>query len=155
MDDIAVARAIHVLAVVVWIGGVSMVTTVVFKATRDAAEGVRLFEAVESRFSRQAHIAVLLAGASGFYMVERLDLWNRFADPAYWWMHAMVAIWLLFTLVLFVAEPLFLHRWFAERARRDPQGALRLARRFHWILLTLSLVTIFGAVAGSHGFFLF
>ena len=66
----------------------------------------------------------------------------------------MVAIWLLFTLVLFVAEPLFLHRWFAERARLDPKGALRLARRFHWILLTLSLVTIFGAVAGSHGFFL-
>jgi hypothetical protein len=28
--------------------------------------------------------------ASGFYMVERLDLWDRFRDIEFWWMHAMV-----------------------------------------------------------------
>lgn len=58
---------------------------------------------------------------------------------------------LLFTLVLFVLEPLFLHRWFSRRAKEDPGNALRLASRFHWILLALSLVTIAGAAAGSHG----
>jgi hypothetical protein len=34
MDDIAVARAIHVFAVVVWIGGVAMVTTVILPLVR-------------------------------------------------------------------------------------------------------------------------
>ena len=34
MDDIAVARALHVLAVVIWIGGVSMATTVMLPAIR-------------------------------------------------------------------------------------------------------------------------
>ena len=37
--DIAVARALHVLAIVVWIGGVSMATTVVLPALRRGALG--------------------------------------------------------------------------------------------------------------------
>jgi hypothetical protein len=39
MDDIAIARAIHVFAVVVWIGGVAMVTTVVLPIVRRGREG--------------------------------------------------------------------------------------------------------------------
>jgi hypothetical protein len=34
MDDVAIARALHVLAVVIWIGGVAMVTMVVLPAGR-------------------------------------------------------------------------------------------------------------------------
>ena len=34
MSDLAFARALHVLAVVFWIGGVAMVTTVLLPATR-------------------------------------------------------------------------------------------------------------------------
>jgi hypothetical protein len=66
-------------------------------------------------------------------------------------MHAMVAIWAVFSLVLFILEPLFLHRWFAQRAKRDPAGTLALVTRFHRVLLLASLITIAGAVAGSHG----
>jgi uncharacterized membrane protein len=155
MDDLTIARAIHVLAIVWWIGGVAMVTTVVLPTALGSASGVAFFERAEKRFAGQARIATLLAGASGFYMVERLDLWDRFAMIEYWWMAAMVGLWLLFTLVLFVAEPWFLDRWFRRRAAVDPQAALALAQRFHWFLLALSLLTIFGAVAGSHGFILF
>ena len=155
MDDVAVARAIHVLAVVVWIGGVAMVTAVILPLALKSPDGVRLAAAVEARFGRIAQAATLLAGLSGLHMTARLDLWGRFADPAYWWMHAMVGLWLVFTAILFVAEPLFLHRWFEARARYDPIGTLLLVRRFHWVLLTLSLITVFGAVAGSHGLFLF
>jgi hypothetical protein len=67
-------------------------------------------------------------------------------------MHAMVAVWLLFTLMLFVAEPLFLHRWFLEAATRHPERTFRRIERLHWVLLTISLLTVLGAVAGSHGF---
>jgi uncharacterized membrane protein len=156
MDDLALARALHVLAVVVWIGGVAMVTSVVLPAARGMAkpeERVAFFETVERRFAFEARIATLLAGATGFYMTYRLDVWDRFLDLGFWWMHAMVVVWVVFTLVLFVLEPLFLHRWFLQRARRDPDGTFRLVERLHWLLLTLSLITVFGAVAGAHGAF--
>ena len=155
MEIAGIARALHVLAVVVWIGGVAMVTTVLLPAVRrqaKAGEQVELFERLESRFAAQARWTTLLAGATGFWLAWHFDLWTRFAGARYWWMHAMVAVWLLFTLMLFVVEPLFLHRRLLERSKRDGPGTLTLIQRFHWVLLVLSLVTVFGAVAGSHGY---
>jgi hypothetical protein len=114
-------------------------------------DGARFAEAVEHRFAWQARIVTLLVGISGFYMVARTDLWDRFGDAAYWWMHAMVGIWAIFTLILFVAEPLLLRRWFEARAASRPEATLALVQRAHWILLMLSVITILGAVVGSHG----
>ncbi len=157
MDDLAVARALHVLAVMLWIGGVGLVTTVLLPALRhsvDPAQGVAVFEAVERRFGLQARLSILLAGLSGLYMLVRMDAWYRFTSPPYWWMHAMVLVWLIFTVMLFVLEPFVLHRRLAARARRDPERTLRTLQRFHAILLVLSLLTVLGAVAGSHGLLL-
>lgn len=154
MDDLAVARALHVLAVVLWIGGVAFVTTVLLPAARgqsDPARRIEWFERAERRFAGQARIATLIAGATGFWMTHGLDLWWRFAEPRYWWMHAMVAIWVLFTAMLFVLEPLVLHRWFGRRAAAAPDATFRLIERMHRVLLLASLTTIAGAVAGSHG----
>ncbi len=157
-DDLALARALHILAVVVWIGGVSMATTVALPAVRRGALGadrLAAFHAFEQRFVWQARVAVVMVGLSGFYMVERLDLWSRFADAHFWWMHAMVLVWSLFFLVLFVGEPLVLHRYFPQWARRDPERAFAALHRVHVVLLMLAIVTIFGAMAGSHGWLLF
>lgn len=154
MDHGLIARALHVLAVVLWIGGVGFVTTVLLPAVRrlkTPPDRVAFFDAVERRFAWQARATTVLAGATGFFMTSQLDLWNRFVSAAYWWMHAMVAVWLLFTIMLFVAEPLFLHRWFDERAKSDPEGTFDLIERMHRLLLLVSLITILGAVAGSHG----
>jgi uncharacterized membrane protein len=125
MDDVTIARAIHVLAIVFWIGGVAMVTTVLLPAVqrfKSAEERVAFFERVERRFAWQARVTTLIAGVSGFYMVDRLGLWTSCFSIEYWWLIAMVSIWLLFTAMLFGAEPLFLNRWFKERAK--PQKAL-------------------------------
>ena len=154
MDDVTIALAIHVLAVVLWIGGVAVVTTVLLPAVKrfkSAEERIVFFETIERRFAWQSRGTTLLAGASGFYMAYRLNLWREFLTIEYWWLDAMVAVWLLFTLMLFIAEPLFLGRWFEARARRAPETTFALLQRFHCVLLMLSLVTILGAVAGSHG----
>ena len=154
MLELGLARVLHVVGVVLWIGGVAMVTTVILPAVRrfkSPEEQVAFFEEVENRFAWQARATTLITGLSGFYLVHLLGAWSRFAEPAYWWMHAMVLVWVLFTVMLFVLEPLVLHRWFLRRAERDPVGVFRLIRRMHWVLLTLSLVTVAGAVAGSHG----
>ncbi len=155
MDDISLARALHVVSVVVWIGGVGFVTTVMLPAIRSreaAEERLPFFDDFERRFAWQARITTVLAGLTGLYMLVRLDLWYRFLEVSFWWMHAMALVWLLFTLMLFVAEPLFLHRWIMARARTAPESTFRLVQQLHRILLALSLVTVFGAVAGSHGF---
>jgi len=154
MDDVTIALAIHVLAVVFWIGGVAMVTTVLLPTVRrlkSAEDRIAFFAAIEHRFAWQARGTTLLAGASGFYMVHRLNLWSRFPTAEYWWLSAMVAVWFLFTLMLFIIEPLFLRRRLTSSARRAPERSFAQIRIFHWILLMLSLVTIFGAVAGSRG----
>lgn len=154
MDDLTIARALHVIAVVHWIGGVAMVTAVILPAVArmEAKERrLALFEAIEGRFSAQAKVSVTVAGLSGFYMTHRLAAWDRFLDPGFWWMHAMVLVWALFTVVLFVAEPLVLDAWFRRRAARDPEGTFAIVRRAHWLLLSVSAVTVAAAVLGAHG----
>jgi len=154
MMDYALPRVLHVLAVVLWIGGVAFVTTVLLPAVRrmkSPEERVAFFEEVEGRFATQARATTLLAGATGFYLLHRLSAWSWFVEPSRWYLHAMVAVWLVFTLMLFVFEPLFLHRWFRQRATHDPEGTFRFIQRMHIVLLTISLVATAGAVAGSHG----
>ena len=147
MDDFILARAVHILSVLMWIGGVAFVTTALMPAIRRSIPPERQleeFHRFEGRFAPQAAISVLLAGASGFWMTWRADLWSRFADPHYWWMHAMVAVWLAFALMLFVVEPLFLHKRMA--ASPDPARDFRQMERLHRVALVLSLVTVAGAV---------
>ena len=111
MADVAIARALHVLAVVIWLGGVAM--------------------------------------------VARLDLWDRFAMPEFWWMHAMVCLWALFSLILFVAEPLIAHHWLEREAATRSDAAFARLHRLHWVLLVLGALTILAAVAGSNGLVLY
>ena len=176
MDGLIAARVLHVLGVVLWIGGVALVTTVLLPAAqrlKAPGERAELFESIERRFALQARVTTLVTGASGLYLVHALDLWGRFARLEYWWMHAMVTVWALFTLMLFVIEPLGRRR-LSTRLTNNAMGGVgdrggaadtgtgrdsdrRFARivRVHWILLAVSLATIAGAVAGSHGYLLF
>ena len=154
MDPAILARALHALGVVLWIGGVAFVTTVLLPSVRRLKtpdERVAFFEAIEGRFAWQARGTTLLVGTTGFYLAHAWNLWERFASAAYWWMHAMVAVWALFTVMLFIAEPLFLHRWVLEAATREPERTFRRIERLHRVLLTVSVLTVLGAVAGSHG----
>ena len=154
MDDFTIARIVHVVAVLFWIGGVGFVTWVVMPTIRQsesAADRLGKFHAIEGRFAGQAKLWVLFAGASGFWMVHRADMWSRFADPGFWWMYAMVALWAVFTLMLFVIEPVFLHRRLATS--QTPQDDFQRMERVHHILVALALITLAGAVGGSHGLF--
>jgi len=154
MTDFGIARALHLIMVVLWIGGVGMVTTVLLPGIRRSHppdERFAAFHAIEARFASQSRWTTALAGFSGFYMLWRIDGWDRFSSPSFWWMHAMVLTWLVFIAMLFVAEPLFLHRVLERRAVRDPEATYRIVERLHWMLLALSLITVAGAAAGVAG----
>jgi uncharacterized membrane protein len=155
MEYLILARVLHVIAVVLWIGGVSMVTTVIIPAVKkmkSKEEQIETFEKIEGRFALQAKITTLITGISGFYMVYVLDAWNRFLESRYWWFHTMVIVWVLFTIVLYILEPFILHKLFKKYANKNPEKTFNIMHKAHWILLILSLITIAGAVAGSHGF---
>lgn len=158
MEYLTLARVIHVLAVILWIGGVGMVTTVIIpaiKRMRSPEEQIETFEKIEGRFAIQAKITTLITGITGFYMLHVLDGWDRYFDFRFWWIHAMTLVWIIFTLVLYVLEPLVLHKLFKKYAKKDAGRTFNLIHRAHWFLLLLSLITTMGAVAGSHGWFFF
>jgi hypothetical protein len=95
-------------------------------------------------------VSIPLAGATGLWMAWRLDLWSLFGNVTFWWMDAMVLLWAVFMLIVFVVEPLAQKRT-AAMAAQDPAAMLVRLSRAHRVLLAAGIVTIFGAVAGVHG----
>ena len=92
-----------------------------------------------------------MAGASGLYMTYKLDAWDRFSQLQYFWMHAMVFLWILFFLALFIIEPFILKNH--GRMVKDGHNIsnLRKTQIVHLIILTLSLITVTVSVLGAHG----
>lgn len=147
-----IARALHVIAVVLWIGGVAFVTTVLIPAIRNTQSPenrLSLFEVLEGKFGFQAKLTTLLTGLSGFYMLYTMNAWSSMQ----WWVHLMIFIWVIFTVVLFVLEPLFLHKWFHRQAEKNSERAFFFLQVMHVILLSISLAAVFSGVAGVHGLF--
>ncbi|MFC4296303.1 hypothetical protein ACFO0A_14695 [Novosphingobium tardum] len=154
MDDFEIARSLHVLAVVMWIGGVAFVTTVIFPAVRrsnEAHDQLSAFEAIERNFAPQARVWVLVAGLTGFWMVYRANLWTWFLAPHNWWLQAMLGLWLIFATMLFILEPLVIHR--RMKASTRPEADFNRLERMHRVLFVIGLIVIVGGVGGVHGLF--
>lgn len=137
--------AIHVLSVVWWIGGVFTVTTSLLPlfSGLPADERIQWIKRFEGGFANQARIAVLLAGISGFWMYVLLPG----AITHTWWIGLMLLVWVLFAIMLFVAEPLRLPA---------KLGVIQNPRKFlalHAVLLTLALAAVAGGVIGARGGF--
>ncbi|HEX7348116.1 MAG TPA: hypothetical protein VF264_00505 [Rhodanobacteraceae bacterium] len=138
--------AIHVLSVVWWIGGVFTVTTSllpIFNRLPPDARIQRIRE-FEGRFANQARIAVLLAGLTGFWMLKLRFGWAGFHLP---WIGLMLIVWVLFMVMLFVAEPLKLPKKLG--LIQKPHAFLGL----HAVLLILALAAIAGGMIGANGGF--
>ena len=141
--------AIHVLGVVWWIGGVAMVTATLLPIFNRLPEPERIqrMRELERRFANQARAAVVLVGISGFWMLGITGGLARLRFAYGWWIDLMLLVWVVFTVMLFVAEPL-----------RVPAkiGLARKPGRFlalHAMLLTLALLAIACGVIGARGGF--
>jgi len=154
-EQFVLARVLHVVAIVMWIGGVAFVTTILIPSLKllpNEQDRMQMFERLEGRFAFQAKLTTLLTGISGLWMLDYLDAWSRYFEPQFWWLHLMTFIWFIFSLVLFVLEPLFLHKLFHSMAVQDSEQAFRKLHIMHIILLSLSLLAIAGGMAGAHGY---
>jgi uncharacterized membrane protein len=154
-NNFVIARVIHILAITFWIGGVAFVTTILIPSIRrikSNEDRLALFESLEGKFAFQAKFTTLLTGLSGLYMLSFMDAWSQFLSVEFWWLHLMTMVWVIFTLVLFVLEPLFLHQWFRTKAIENSDKSFAALQLMHTILLSLSLLAIAGALGGSHGY---
>lgn len=156
MDSLILARAIHILSIVIWMGGVTFVTLILIPLLRRSSfigDQLPIFNLIENRFAAIARAMVLLAGLSGVYMTYRLDAWSRFSELRFFWMHAMVLVWLMFFMALFVIEPFFLKNHGRMVKGEGGISDLRKTQVVHLMILILSLITIVVSVMGAHGFF--
>ncbi|HEX7339332.1 MAG TPA: hypothetical protein VF271_05290 [Rhodanobacteraceae bacterium] len=137
--------AIHVLGVVWWIGGVFTVTTSLLPLFNKLSDEERVtrIRTFENRFANQARVAVLLVGITGFWMYALVPGFITHT----WWVGLMLLVWVLFTVMLFIAEPLKLPGKLGLMKSRAKFLAL------HAVLLALALVAVVGGVIGSRGGF--
>ena len=63
----------------------------------------------------------------------------------------MVAVWVLFALMIYVVEPIVIHKLFHDFALRQKDRAFALATIFHAIALLVSAIAIGTGVLGAHG----
>lgn len=147
---LSVARALHVLGVIWWVGGVAMVTATILPALKSAglpdADRQHVFRTIRGRFVWQARAAVLLVGASGAYLLAYLGGIARLRVlAAGWWIDLMVLTWAVFALLLFVLEPVGLMA--RTGIARKPRAFLLM----HVVLLVLALVTVCAGAIFAHG----
>ena len=66
MDWITITRALHLIAIVHWIGGLAMVTLVILPGIMRMPQERKLetFLAIEERFAGQAKVSVTVASAT-------------------------------------------------------------------------------------------
>ena len=155
IDDLAIARVIHVLCVVHWIGGVAAVTTIVLPNAQrlsDPNAALAVFESFERRFAWQARISVALTGSFRHLYAVATGGLGPFRMLSFWWLHLMVALWILFMLMLFVLEPLGIDRLFRSYALREKNQAFALMTRLHWTALLIATLAIGAGVLGAHGY---
>lgn len=142
-----ISLIIHVLSIVIWIGGVAFVTIIMFpmiQRTKNSLEQVMMFQGVEHRFSKIAKVLVILTGLSGLYL-----LYEKGLSSGVW---IMIFVWTLYASLLFFLEPILFKKLFAKPSGEQLKTELIFFRLqvFHWFVLTLSFFAIAAGIWTGH-----
>lgn len=152
---IPILTAIHVTIVVLWIGGVSFVTIIVFPMLLkmdESLEKILMFQRIESVFAKQARIYAWIVGPTGFLLLylkgmHKLLFTGNAIGPS-----IMLVIWIFYTLVLTFEKKVFAIL-FKDPKKFDAQKVFARLSRGHWIIMGVSLAAVFFGVIGGHGGF--
>ncbi len=141
------ALIIHVLSVVIWIGGVAFVTMIVFpmiQRTESSLEQVMMFQGVEHRFAKIAKVMVILAGLSGFYLFNEKGL-----SFGVW---VMIIVWAFYASLLFGLEKIIFKKLFSDPSGKqaDTSKVFSILQAFHWVVLGLSFFAIGAGIWAGH-----
>ncbi len=145
--------AIHVTTVVLWIGGVSFVTIIIFPmllGMEDSFEKVLLFQRMENRFAWQARIYAWTAGITGGLLLYLTGEYRELFTMNALGPTVMLIVWLLYTIVLTFEKKIF-GVLFSQPGKLDSAKIFARLNAFHWIILGLSLLAVFIGVWTGHG----
>ena len=141
-----IALTVHILSIVIWIGGVTIVTMATFPMILrmdKSLEMVMRFQGTEHRFGKIAKVMVILSGLSGLYLIT-----VKGAGFAVW---LMIVIWTLYAALLFGLEKLIFKKLFSEPSHEmDTKKVFNILQTFHWVVLGLSCLAIIAGVYAGH-----
>ncbi len=150
---VPVLTALHVLGVVIWIGGVAFVTMIVFPMLtkmENSLEKVVFFQGIEHRFAGIAKIALAVVGLTGGWLLLSTGEWRILFSKAGIGPTLMLVVWTFYLLVLLFEGKIF-GRIFRGTAGQDADRVFALLTRFHWVVLGLSLLAVGVGVWAGHG----
>jgi uncharacterized membrane protein len=134
---------IHVLSVVLWIGGVAFATMIIFPTIQrieDPIARIQTFLGIERRFSRFAKVYVVIAGLTGILLFFRWGGFQGFGGVYLFMVGFKFFVWLSFFVLLFGAEKRLMNLLVSQQTA--PEKAMRRLTIFHWFMLVLSGVAI-------------
>lgn len=141
-----IALSIHVMSIVIWIGGVAFVTLVTFPTIlrmEKSLEMVMVFQGVEHRFGKIAKVMVILAGLSGLYLLSVKGF-----SAGVW---IMIVLWVVYASLLFGLEKMIFKKLFGRSDQQaDMKTVFNMLQVFHWVVLALSLSAIAAGVWAGH-----
>jgi len=149
---------IHLLTVILWIGGLAFVTMIVLPMaikTPDALQKVLLFQRVEHRFAGIARVYNLVTGITGFVMIFMTGwyraLFTRSGIP----LTVMTLIWVFWFVMLFGLEPIIIRKMLDRMAKGGEKLEIdtifiRL-NRLHYFMVAISLVAAAAGALVAHG----
>ncbi|MFQ6079971.1 MAG: hypothetical protein ACE5NJ_12690, partial [Thermodesulfobacteriota bacterium] len=138
---------LHILSIVIWIGGVAFVTAIVLPTLagmEDSMAKVTFFMGFERRFQFLAKVCVIIVGASGGLMFWQRGAFSTLSREETFLLGYKFLVWLLFTVLLFGAEKRLLGALVSGNT--PPETAFRRLSIFHWVVLVLSLIAIVAAI---------
>jgi len=138
---------IHVLSVVIWIGGVSFVTAIVFPVLgrmEDSMAKVSFFMGFEKRFQFLAKILVIIVGVTGIILFFNRGGFGSLNNEEAFLLGYKFIVWLLYFALLFGAEKRLMATLVSPNT--PVEKAFKRLTLFHWVVLILSLLAIISGI---------
>ncbi len=149
---IQLLTAVHVAVVVLWIGGVSFVTIIIFPMLlkmEESLEKVLMFQRVESVFARLARYYAWIAGITGFALLYLKGLIKHLFTGDAIGPSIMLVVWVFYTLVLTFEKKVF-GILFSDPPKYNAEKIFAFLARGHWIIMGVSLAAVFFGVLFGH-----
>ncbi|MEO5361294.1 MAG: hypothetical protein H7843_12755 [Nitrospirota bacterium] len=144
--------AVHIVSVVVWIGGVVFVTIVVFPIImrmEDSMEKVMFFQGTERRFASIAKVSVVVAGVTGVLLLQLEQRWGELFTWAGIGPTVMLLLWAMFVFILLFESSIF-NFLFGGTAQHDTKKIFRILTTAHWVVMLVSLMVIAIGIYANH-----
>ncbi len=150
---------IHLLTVIIWIGGLGFITIIVLPMLikwDDPLQKAITFQSIEHRFAPAARVYNVITGLTGFVMVY-LTGWHRlYLTTKGIPLLIMTLIWFLWFVMLFGLEPLVVKKMLDRMAKSGVKMEIETIfdrmNRMHWVLLMLSLAATTAGIIFAHGY---